>query len=100
MFMTGGILFGHRALRPGQPVYLQRELHKARVEATTEQIHKAVEMLRRRGLHIVARPRHPGYRLQSWLMPTMTWSEQQADDDLLPPVAEADHKGGQSDGQK
>jgi hypothetical protein len=33
-------------------------------------------------------------------MPTMTWSEQQADDDLLPPVAEADHKGGQSDGQK
>ena len=100
MFMTGGILFGHRALRPGQPVYLQRELHKARVEATTEQIHKAVEMLRRRGLHIVARPRHPGYRLQSWIMPTMTWSEQQADDDLLPSVAEADHKGGQSDGQK
>jgi hypothetical protein len=85
--VVAGLLLVHRGLRPGEPVILQSELRRLGIEATTEQIHNATR----------------GYTLREWLTPgqAMMRAARQNDEDrkLLPSVAEADHKGGQTDGQ-
>lgn len=93
MCVVAGILLVHRALRPGKPVNLQRELRKLRIDATTEQIHGACRKLPRRGLDIVAKPRRTGYHLREWFFPkpAVLWMAQlePAEDPLS---AEASHE--------
>ena len=102
--VVAGLLLVHRGLRPGEPVILQSELRRLGIEATTEQIHNATRGLPRRGLALFTKEREAGYTLREWLTPgqAMMRAARQNDEDhkLLPSVAEADHKGGQSDGQK
>jgi hypothetical protein len=85
MCVVAGILLVHRALRPGKPVHLQRELRKLKIEATTEQIHVACRKLPRRGLNVVARSRQTGYRLRDWFLPksTVIWAQRQQQAELL-----------------
>ena len=95
LYAVAGILLLHYALRPGQPVYLQRELEKIHVIATTEDVQHACRKLPRRGMSVGAQPRKPGYWLVDWLSPAMVWTSRS----LLPAVATTDDKTGQLDGQ-
>ena len=104
--VVAGLLLVHRGLRPGEPVILQSELRRLGIEATTEQIHNATRGLPRRGLALFTKEREAGYTLREWLTPGQAMMraarQRQKDEehDLLPTVAEADHKDGQTDGQE
>lgn len=68
---VAGVLFMARALRPGESVYLQRELAELGVYADHIDLQHAIQKLRRRGCAIEATPRVPGYRLTGW---SLSWA--------------------------
>lgn len=71
---VAGVLLTHYARDPGHAVYLQEELRKMGVEATSDKIYDARRLLNRRGFDIVAMQGRPGYVLRAWLTPTLTWA--------------------------
>ena len=75
--LVAGILLVHYATHPDEPVYLQAELRKLGVEATTDKIHDAKRQLDRRGFEIDSQPPYPGYVLRAWLTPTLTWASRE-----------------------
>ena len=73
-YLVGSLLLAQLVLRPARPVYVQASLERMNGAATTEEIHAAVQKLRRRGWLIVATERRPGYRMIGMKTQLRTWS--------------------------